>query len=180
MKLKKIKLKEKTFEKSITSREIDQIIQTLANSINIDLKGKDVLFLPILNGSFIFAADLIRKIKVPGTVSFVKLSSYKEDKKQQSIQSLIGLNEDVTGKCILIIEDIVDTGSTILRIVNDLKAKGVKEIRIATMLLKPDIYKGEIFIDYVGRKIENNFVVGYGLDYDGFGRNFKDIYKMVK
>ena len=138
MKLKKIKIKDKTFVQSVSSHEIKLIIQTLAKRINSDLKGKEVLFLPILNGSFIFAADLIRQIKIPGTVSFVKLSSYKRDKRQQDIQSLIGLNEDIKDKCILIIEDIIDTGSTIAQIVNDLNNKEVKEIRIVSMLLKPE------------------------------------------
>ena len=178
--MKKIKIKDKTFIRSITSREINQIIKTLADRINNDLQGKEVLFLPILNGSFIFAADLIREIKIPGTVSFVKLSSYKADKSQQNIQSLIGLNEDLKDKCIIIIEDIIDTGSTIAQVVNDLKSKKVAEIKIATMLLKSGIYAGNIVIDYIGKEIENNFVVGYGLDYDGFGRNFKDIYKMTE
>lgn len=177
--MKRIIIKDKEFELLIPENEIIHIVDGLAEKINNDLARSEVIFLPILNGSFIFAADIIRKINVPGTISFVKLASYKGHRNEENVKTLIGLNEEVVNRSILIIEDIVDSGSTIIQIVNDLKNRKVKDIKIVSMLLKPGIYSGDIEIDYIGKKVPDNFVVGYGLDYFGYGRNLKDIYKMI-
>lgn len=177
--MEKIYLKEKKFTLFIKQDEIKGIVHKLAQDINRDYNKDEVLFLAILNGSFIFAADLLREITVPGQVSFVKMASYKGSTRSDQIDILIGLNERIKGKSIIIIEDIVDSGSTITKLVDDLTQHQPKNIKIVSMLFKPSVYKGTLSIDYLGKSIPNEFIIGYGLDYYGYGRNLKDIYRMV-
>lgn len=171
---------DRQFDVYLTEDELQGRITALAEKINEDLKGKDVLFFGILNGSFLFAADLFRQITLNAQISFIKLASYDGTTSSGKIKELIGWNEDITGKTVVVIEDIVDTGATLERIIGELTIRKASEVRICTLLFKPDAYLKDFPIDYIGFEIANNFVVGYGLDYDGFGRNLRSIYKLVK
>ena len=177
--MKEIRILDKSFSELITEKAIQDRIEELARQMNNDLAGKDVVFLGILNGAFLFAADLFRQIDMQARISFVKLASYKGTSSSGSIKELIGWNEDIKNKTIVVIEDIVDTGNTLERIVDELVIRKVSEVIIATMLYKPAAYTKDIPLDYVGFEIPNDFVVGYGLDYYGYGRNLSSIYKLV-
>lgn len=174
------KVKDKFFNPYLSEERIDRAISDIANRITTDLKDDNPIFLGILNGSFIFASDLIRKLNFPLHISFVKVASYIGTRSSGAVTELIGLNENLIGETVVIVEDIVDSGNTIEKIVKLLKDHGVKQIKIATLLLKPNAYKKDIKIDYVALEIPNDFVVGYGLDYDGWGRNLKSIYKIAE
>ncbi len=176
----KIKVHDKFFNVFISEEMIASRIDELSKQINDDLAGKDLLFIGILNGSFLFAADLFRKIDMDARISFLKLSSYEGTESTGFVRRLIGLNESVKGKTVVVIEDIVDTGKTLEGIITDLRDKEVEGIRVATLLLKPEAYKGDYKVDYVGFEIPNNFVVGFGLDYNGLGRNLRSIYTLSK
>jgi hypoxanthine phosphoribosyltransferase len=178
--MRETKIHEKTFREMITEEVIADRIKELAIKINSDLSGKDVVFIGILNGAFLFAADLFRQIDFPARISFVKLASYKGTSSSGSIKELIGWNEDINNKTIVVIEDIVDTGHTLERIVDELVIRKAAEIKIAALLYKPEAYKKNIKLDYIGFEIPNNFVVGFGLDYDGFGRNLPSVYSLVQ
>jgi hypoxanthine phosphoribosyltransferase len=178
--MEEVKVLDKYFRIYIPAEKLQERITELAAQINGDMKGKDVVFFGILNGVFLFAADLFRKIDFPVQISFLKLASYDGMSSTGKIKELIGWNEDVTGKTIIVIEDIIDTGITIERIVGELALRKAKEVKIVTLLLKPDAYTKQIPIDYVGFEIPNDFVVGYGLDYDGYGRNLDSIYTLIK
>jgi hypoxanthine phosphoribosyltransferase len=177
--MKEIRILDKTFREMITEKAVQKRIKELAFQLNSDLAGKEVVFLGILNGAFLFAADLFRHIDFQAKISFVKLASYKGTSSSGTIKELIGWNEDINNKSIVIVEDIVDTGNTLERIVDELVIRKVSEVRIATMLYKPDSYTKDIALDYVGFEIPNDFVVGYGLDYDGYGRNLPSIYTLI-
>ena len=172
------KVKDKYFIPYISIEEINSAVSEISEKITADLKDENPIFLGILNGSFIFASDLIRKLDFPLEISFVKVASYIGTRSTGSVTELIGLNESLIGRNVVIVEDIVDTGNTIEKLVKLLKEHGVKSIKIATLLLKPNAYKKDIKIDYVAAEIPNDFVVGYGLDYDGYGRNLASIYKI--
>jgi len=178
--MKEIRILDKTFRELITEKAILCRIDELARQMNNDLAGKDVVFLGILNGAFLFAADLFRCINLQARISFVKLASYEGTSSSGSIKELIGWNEEIKNKTIVIIEDIVDTGNTLERIVDELVIRKAAEIKIAAMLYKPAAYTKNIPLDYVGFKIPNDFVVGYGLDYDGYGRNLSSVYTLIK
>ena len=178
--MKEIRILDKKFRELLTEDIIQQRIEELAGEINNDLSGKEVVFLGILNGAFLFAADLFRLIEFPARISFVKLASYQGTSSSGSIKELIGWNEDIKNKTIVIVEDIVDTGNTLERIVDELIIRKACEIRIAAMLYKPGAYTKNIPLDYIGFEIPNDFVVGYGLDYDGFGRNLPSVYTLIK
>ena len=178
--MKEIRILDKTFREMITEKVIVERIKELSIKVNKDLAGKDVVFLGILNGAFLFAADLFRQIDFPARISFVKLASYEGTSSSGFIKQLIGWNEDIKNKTIVVIEDIVDTGNTLERIVDELVIRKASEIKIATLLYKPEAYTRNIPLDYVGFEIPNDFVVGYGLDYDGFGRNLPSVYTLVK
>ena len=175
-----IKVKDKVFEISIGSKQIDEAIKNMAVNMDKDLEGKKPLFLIVLNGAFVFAADLLRAMKMDCEVSFVKLSSYVGTKSTNTVRELIGLDKALTGRTVVIIEDIIDTGVTMAHTLPKLKDLGAKDVKIATLLFKPDAFKKSYKIDYIGMEIQNDFIVGYGLDYDGFGRNYADIYKIVE
>ncbi len=178
--MKEIRLLDKTFRELISEEALNKRIVELATQINDDLAGKDVVFLGILNGAFLFAADLFRRVKLEARISFVKLASYKGTSSSGTIKELIGWNEDITNKTVVVIEDIVDTGSTLERVFGELVIRRASEIRIATMLYKPAAYKKDIHLEYIGFEIPNDFVVGFGLDYNGFGRNLPSVYTLVK
>lgn len=175
-----IKVKDKVFEISITAKEIQLAIMKMALKIDNDLNGKNPLFLIVLNGAFVFAADLLRNMKMDCEVSFVKLSSYVGTQSTNTVRELIGLDKALTGRTVVIVEDIIDTGITMAHTLPKLKDLGAKDVKIATLLFKPDAFKKSFKIDYIGMKIPNDFIVGYGLDYDGFGRNYAEIYKIVE
>ncbi len=165
-----------TFKIKISAAEIQKAVTDVARQINIDLKDKKPLFLAVLNGSFMFASDLMKKVNVECEISFMKLASYEGTSSTGTIKQLIGINEDIKGRTVVIIEDIVDTGNTIENISEQLKGLGVAEIKIATLLFKPEAYTKTIPIEYTAIVVPNDFLVGYGLDYNGLGRNLADIY----
>jgi hypoxanthine phosphoribosyltransferase len=174
-----IQLHDKTFKPYLGHAEIQASIAVLAERINLEYKDKNPLFLGILNGSFMFAADLMKKLSIDCEISFVKLSSYSGTSTTGNVKNLIGLTEEVRNRHIIIVEDIVDTGITLQAANEFLTPLMPASIRTATLLFKPDAYKGKLPIDYVAFRIPNDFVVGYGLDYDGLGRNLPDIYCIV-
>jgi len=177
--MKEIRILDKKFKELLTEKDIQKRIEELAGQLNRDLGGKDVVFLGILNGAFLFAADLFRRIDFPARISFVKLASYEGTSSSGSIKELIGWNEDIKNKTIVIVEDIVDTGNTLERIVGELVIRKAAEVRIAAMLFKPAAYTKDIPLDYIGFEIPNDFVVGYGLDFNGFGRNLPSVYTLI-
>jgi hypoxanthine phosphoribosyltransferase len=179
--MKHIKLWDKEFEISLPYSEIHKTIQEMACTMKKDLEGKEVLFICILNGAFMFASELMKEMELTDAeISFLKLTSYVGSESSGVIKELIGLNEEVAGRTVVILEDIVDTGHTIHEVIKQFKHKGAKEVKIATLLYKPDALKVEIKLDYVGLEIPSDFIVGFGLDYNRRGRNFKDIYTLVK
>ena len=171
-----ITVKDKSFKPFISEEKLQESIKEVAQKINKDYKGKSPIFLGVLNGSFMFFADLLKSVNLECTVSFVKLASYEGTTTTGKVNELIGLNEDVEGRDIILIEDIVDTGNTLVKLYEILSVKNPKSIKIATLLYKPEAYKKDYTIDYVGLEIPNAFVLGYGLDYDGLGRNLSSIY----
>ena len=177
--MREIQILDKKFREMITEEAVQKRVVELAMKINNDLAGRDIVFLGILNGSFLFAADLFRRITIQSRISFVKLASYEGSKRSGTIKELIGWNEDIRDKTIVIIEDIVDTGHTLERIIDELTIRKVKEMKIVSFLYKPAAFTKDIFIDYIGFEIPNDFVVGYGLDYDGYGRNLPSIYSLI-
>ena len=179
--MKKVKVLDKEFELFIPYEKIRSVVEQMAEKMNKELADKDPLFLCILNGSFMFAAELFKRIDfVESEISFVKLASYEGDKTTGKVKQLIGLNEEIEGRTVVVLEDIVDTGITINNIQEQLIKMNPKEVLVATLLLKPDALQKEVDLKYVGLEIPNDFIVGYGLDYDGYGRNLLDIYSVVK
>ena len=174
-----IQIKDKKFTLSIPETEIQQAVREVGEAINRDMADKDPLFICVLNGAFMFAGDLMKTVTIPSEITFIKLSSYEGLYTTGTVKEIIGLNESVVGRNVVVVEDIVDTGITMERILGSLRAKGANEIRIATFLQKPDALQRDITVDYIAMKIPNDFIVGYGLDYDGYGRNLKDIYTVV-
>ena len=173
-----VKVLDKEFEISITHDQIQEAIEKVAEKINNELSEKDVIFLGILNGAFMFASDLYKNLTFNSQISFLKLASYTGTSSSGNVKRLIGVNENLKDKTVVIIEDIIDSGFTIENIIKQLKGYEPAEIKIATFLFKPDAYKMDIPIDYIGMEISNEFIIGYGLDYDGYGRNLKHIYKI--
>jgi len=171
-----ITLKDKQFKPYILECDILEAVKKMADVINVELKNDLPLFLVVLNGAFMFASDLLKEITIPCEVSFIKVASYDGVGSSGTVNELIGLNENLKGRTVVIVEDIIDTGLTITRIAEILYLKEVKQIKVATALLKPGSYKKDLKINYVAHKIKNEFVVGYGLDYLGYGRNLKELY----
>lgn len=172
----KIKLKDKVFQPYISASEIESAVSSISAKLNVDLAGLNPLFLVVLNGSFMFAADLLRKIEIPCNISFVKMASYEGMTSGGSINELIGLQESVENRVVVIVEDIVDTGNTLEKLHLQLTRKKASKIFIAALLFKPEAYTKNLPVEYAGMRIGNDFVVGYGLDYDGHGRNLSSIY----
>jgi hypoxanthine phosphoribosyltransferase len=178
--MKQVKLKDKEFRVSITSDKIQEAVDQIAKKINNDYKGKDVpLFISILNGSFMFTADLFKHIDFVCEVTFLKLTSYRGTASTGAVRQLIGVNEAIEGRDVIVLEDIVDTGITLEQILGQLKSFEPASVRVATLLFKPEAYLKDLKIDYVGMEIPNDFIIGYGLDYDGLGRNLADIYTLI-
>ncbi len=165
-----------SFKIKITASEINKAVTDVARQINTNLKDKKPLFLAVLNGSFMFASDLMKKIKIDCEITFVKVASYEGTTSTGSMKELIGINEDIKGRTVVILEDIVDTGSTIESVYKQLQQLGAAEIKVATLLFKPEAYTKSVPIEYTAIVVPNDFLVGYGLDYDGLGRNLEDIY----
>lgn len=173
---RQIKLKDKVFRPYIDEQSIAEAVRQMALKLNTELKSDFPLFLAVLNGSFMFASDLLKEISIPCEISFIKMKSYEGVKSTGIMTELIGLNEEIENRTIVIIEDIVDSGLTIDRLIRVLNDKKVKQIKVASLLFKPEMYQKDHKIDYFGFPISNEFVVGYGLDYEGQGRNLKEIY----
>jgi hypoxanthine phosphoribosyltransferase len=174
-----IQIQDKTFETLITESEILSAIDVVAEKINNELDGKKPLFVCVLNGAFMFAADLMRRVKLECEISFLKVASYEGTSSTGRIKQLIGLNEDVKGRTVVLIEDIVDTGETMVMLKKQLYDMGVADVRMATLLFKPESCRKDVTPDYVGINLPKDFIVGYGLDYNGYGRNLTDIYTLI-
>lgn len=175
-----IQVKDKLFTPFLREADIQKEIKRVASEINRDYAGKEPLFLCILNGSFMFAADLLKDVTIPCNVSFVKVASYQGTDTTGKVKELMGLQESVEGRHVIIVEDIVDTGYTMRDVLDSLAEKNAASVNVCALLCKPDKLKVEINLKYLAMNIPNGFIVGYGLDYDGFGRNSRDIYKIVK
>ena len=175
-----IKIKDKTFKTFIPESEIQKRVAAVAERINHDMAGKNPLMLAVLNGSFIFAADLMRYLTIPCEISFVKLASYQGTTSTGKIKEVIGINESLEGRDVVIVEDIVDTGATMKRMLETLGTRNPKSLPICTLLLKPGKLQVPLNIEYAAMEIPNDFIVGYGLDYDQQGRNLRDIYTVVE
>ena len=175
-----IRIKDKEFKPYLPAQELDRIIGELADRINRDYAGKSPILLTMLNGAFMFAADLVKKITIECRISMVKVSSYQGMQSTNRVQDLIGLQESIENEDILIIEDIVDTGVTMEHVLDMLKDKKPKSVAICSLLFKPDKFTKNYKVDYIGKSIPNEFVVGYGFDYDGYGRNLPDIYSVAE
>ena len=174
-----IQVLDKKFRISIPEKEILQRVEAVAQRINRDMAGKNPLFLAVLNGSFIFAADLMRFITIPSEISFVKLASYQGTTSTGKVKEVIGINENLAGRTIIIVEDIVESGLTIKRMLETLGTRNPESVHICTLLLKPEKLQVDLDIDYVALRIPNDFILGYGLDYNQQGRNLRDIYTLV-
>ena len=175
----KIRIHDKEFELFIPADRIQDVVSDMAGKINNDLTGREVIFVGILNGAFMFAADLVRQIDLDCRITFLKLASYAGASSTGTVNRLIGINEEIHGLTVVILEDIVDTGVTLEESYQQLKDYSPGEIKVAALLLKPEAYVKKIPLDYVGIEIPNKFVVGYGLDYSGHARNLGDIYMEV-
>lgn len=175
-----ITIKDKQFKIFISSEKIEKTITRIAGLINNDYKGKTPIFLSVMHGAFLFTADLFKQISLECEIAFIKVSSYEGTSSTGKIKTTIGLDNYVSGRDVIIIEDIVDTGVTVEYLMNDIKQFNPASVKIATLLFKPDAYKKDVKLDYIGFEIPNDFIVGFGLDYDQLGRNLKDIYKIVE
>jgi len=174
-----IKLHDKTFHTYLSEEQIQQKVKGIADQLNVDYKEKRPLFIAVLNGSFMFAADLFKYLAIDAEISFIKLASYKGMKSSGNVITAIGLEMDLYGREVVIVEDIVDTGKTLHQFLPKLNHQQPKSLKIAALLHKPEATQYQLKIDYLGFSIPNKFVVGYGLDFDGLGRNYKDIYQLA-
>ena len=176
----RVKILDKTFETSISETVIKQRVKELAQLISRDMEGKNPLLLGVLNGSFVFVADLMREITIPCEVSFVKLASYQGVTSTGKVREVLGINEDLNGRHVIIVEDIVDTGRTMKQMIESLGTRQPASVRICTLFVKPEKLEVQLNIDYAAFSIPNDFIVGYGLDYDQQGRHLKEIYTLVE
>lgn len=177
--MKEIQLHDKKFRSFISSEDILRSVNALGERMNRDLGDKNPLFISVLNGAFMFTSDLMKQIDGNCEITFVKMSSYLGTESSGSVKTVIGLDVDIKDRTVVVLEDIIDTGITISNLVGQLEKMLPKEIKIATLVFKPDAIERKIKIDYIGIEVPNSFIVGYGLDYDGLGRNLKDIYTLV-
>lgn len=176
---KVIAINDKQFELLIEQEVIENEIKRVAERINTELKDKRPLFIAVLNGAFMFAGELMKQVNILSEITFVRLASYHGTSSTEDVKTVLGLNESVKGRSVVIVEDIVDSGNTMVSLIEELKKLEPEDIRIATLLYKPAAMKQKLQLDYVALEIPSDFIVGYGLDYDGFGRNLKDIYKVI-
>lgn len=174
-----IRLHDLNFRTYIPSETIRQRIREMAAKLNHDLKHEKPLFIGILNGVFVFASELMQELTIECEITFVKLSSYNGTSSTGEVKKIIGLNNDLRGRNVVILEDIIDTGNTVKEFLQHLKTLHPESIRVATLLFKPDALENDLEINYIGFKVPNEFLVGFGLDYDGFGRNLRDIYVRI-
>ncbi|HKK67341.1 MAG TPA: hypoxanthine phosphoribosyltransferase [Bacteroidales bacterium] len=175
----KIRILDKQFIVYLKEEDIKSRIEEMAKQMDKDYEGKHPVFVGILNGCFMFSSDLFKSLEMECKISFLKLASYEGTRSTGKVRQLIGLNEDIKDRPVIILEDIVDTGITIEHIIKQLQAYDPADIKIATLLFKPEAYQKTIPIDYTGFEIPNKFIVGYGLDYDGYGRNLRHIYQIT-
>ena len=175
-----VKIKDKSFRVSIPEAEIKERVKALAEQMSKDLEGKNPIFLGVLNGSFIFAADLMREMTVPCEISFVKLASYQGTTSTGKVREVLGINENLSGRTVVIVEDIVESGQTMKQMIESLGTRNPESVRICTLFFKPEKLKEDLDLDYVAFRIPDDFIVGYGLDYDGLGRELKDVYSIVE
>ena len=176
--MKNIVIKDKEFELFIDSEIIEANIRRIAAKMNSDLKDLNPMFIVVLNGSFMFAGELMKYVTIPSEITFVRLSSYHGTSSTGKIHEVLGLNDNIEGRTVVIVEDIVDTGNTMKSLLSQLNKRRTKEIMISTLLFKPDSLIHDIKVDYIALEIPDDFIVGYGLDYEGYGRNLRDIYKL--
>jgi len=174
-----VRVHDSFFEPFITEEAIQREVTRIALEMNSDLASMDPIFLGILNGAFMFASDLYKQLDFPCQITFLKLASYSGTQSTGSVKQLIGINRELKDRVVVVLEDIVDTGVTLETIIRQLSGFEPAEIKVATFLHKPDATVKEVKLDYVGIRIPNNFILGYGLDYNGYGRNFRDIYQLV-
>lgn len=175
-----VKIKDKSFGISLTEAEIKERVKAVAAQISKDMAGKNPLLLAVLNGSFIFASDLMREMTIPCEISFVKLASYQGTTSTGKVHEVIGINENLAGRTVVIVEDIVESGTTMQRMIESLGTRNPESVRICTLFFKPEKLKVDLRLDYVAFEIPNDFIVGYGLDYDQQGRGLKDIYTLIE
>ena len=175
-----VKIKDKSFRVSIPEAEIKERVKALAEQMSKDLEGKNPIFLGVLNGSFIFAADLMREMTVPCEISFVKLASYQGTTSTGKVREVLGINENLSGRTVVIVEDIVESGQTMKQMIESLGTRNPESVRICTLFFKPEKLKEDLDLDYVAFRIPDDFIVGYGLDYDVLGRELKDVYTIVE
>lgn len=175
-----MKIKDKTFAPYLREEEIQAAIQEIANTINRDYADRKPILIAVLNGAFMFTADLIKMLEIEVEVSFVKVKSYQGMQSSGQVRELLGLESSLKGKDVILLEDIVDSGHTVKHLLKMLDDKQAKSVSIATLLFKPEALKVDVPLQYIGIRIPNLFVVGYGLDYDGFGRQYKEIYQLAE
>lgn len=175
-----IQVKDKQFTTLLTEEQILEQVRRVASEINRDYEGKNPLFLCVLNGSFMFASDLMKNISIPSNISFVKMASYEGTTTTGKVREVIGINESIQDRHVIIVEDIVDTGFTMEKMLESLGTRNPASLQVCTLLVKPGKLQVPLDLKYVAMNIPDDFIVGYGLDYDGYGRNYKDIYTIVK
>lgn len=175
-----IQVHDKQFQPYLTVSQIDEQIKRIAHEINMEYKGKRVLCIAILNGSFMFASDLFKELTIETEISFIKLASYKGTRSTGNVITSIGLDESLKDKHVIVIEDIVDTGKTLHEFLPQLKDQRPASLKIAALLHKPDALIYPLQLDYIGFNVPNKFLLGFGLDYDGLGRNLKEIYQLAE
>jgi hypoxanthine phosphoribosyltransferase len=178
--MQKVRIHDREFAVSIPKDRIQERIAELGKKITEDYSGREPVFLVVLKGAFLFAADLLRNVKLDCEITFIRVGSYEGTQSTGVVRSILGLSEKIHDKHLIIIEDIVDTGNTAMHLISELKKSNPLDIKIASLLLKPEALKHNIHVDYVGFSVPNDFLVGYGLDYDGLGRNLNEIYKVVE
>lgn len=176
--MKKIQIKDKSFETYLSKEQLQQRIQELGAQITADFEGEELVLVGVLNGSFLFLADLVRAIPLPMTCEFIKISSYSGMQSTGKVTEVIGIPHTITGKNVVVVEDIVDTGRSMAYLLEQLATFNPKHVAIATLLFKKEAFSFNYSLDYVGFEIPNKFVVGFGLDYDGAGRNYPEIYQL--
>lgn len=178
MNAESITIKDKRFKPYMTEGELQAIIRDLGKRISTDYAGKNPIFVIVLNGAFMFGADLMKSIELPCRISLIKVSSYEGMQTTHHVSELIGLKESIENEDVIIVEDIVDTGVTMDHLLHLLRSRNPKSLAVCSLLFKPEKFTKDFKIDYVGKSIPNEFVVGYGFDYDGYGRNLPDIYSI--